>query len=158
MVFEWDTMCESSTSFLSRVLGRGVDMRCTMGAERARVRIDRTQAMQILANLATNARDAMNAQGSIEVRTRRVANGAEVAPEATPGPAVVTEIRDTGPGIPLEVQSEIFDAFFTTKHDGHGTGLGLSITRRIARDAGGDVTFETSSSGTTFHVVLPIVD
>jgi len=152
----WDDLCRETATFIDRVLGGGIVLESDLGAGEAQVRLDRTQAMQILVNLATNARDAMKARGTLGLRTRVVEDGAAVTAEGPPGPAVVTEISDTGGGIPEEIRSEIFDAFFTTKGREAGTGLGLAITRRLVREAGGDIHFRTSSEGTTFTIVLPM--
>ncbi len=154
-LFEWDGLCEESTSFLSRVLGRGVRVETTWNARGACVRMDRTQAMQVLANLATNARDAMGSGGTLRISSRIVENGREVAPKAAAAPAIVTEVRDEGPGIRPDLREAVFEPFFTTKEKGQGTGLGLSTSRRILRDSGGDLVFSTSERGTTFSIVLP---
>lgn len=64
------------------------------------------------------------------------------------------EVKDTGKGIPPEVQERLFDPFFTTKAS--GTGLGLSIATRIVEQHGGTLRFQTHGKrGTTFRVVLP---
>ncbi len=153
--FEWDGMCAEVTTFLTRLLGRTIDLELELDAGGARVHMDRAQAMQILTNLAVNARDAMNGVGTLTVATRRVTDGRRIAPEARSGPAVVLEVHDTGSGIPRDARPHVFEAFFTTKGEGRGTGLGLSTTQMIARESGGDITFRTSSEGTTFQVVIP---
>jgi signal transduction histidine kinase len=101
---------------------------------------------QVFLNLVVNAAQAIPAEGSISVTTRREGNLVHVA------------IADTGPGIPPEVRSKIFSAGFSTKAMGEGTGLGLAITREIVEDThGGKIDFETQVGvGTTFHVRIPI--
>ena len=70
---------------------------------------------------------------------------------------VVVEIADNGPGIPPDVQSHIFEPFYTTKGVGSGTGLGLVISNRIVADRhGGEIEFETKPGDTRFKVRLPI--
>ena len=65
------------------------------------------------------------------------------------------EVKDTGKGIPVEVQPRLFDPFFTTKAS--GTGLGLSIATRIVEAHGGALRFQTHGKrGTTFRIVLPM--
>jgi signal transduction histidine kinase len=155
--FAWDGMCAEVTTFLSRLLGRTIDLELALDAEGATVHMDRAQAMQILTNLAVNARDAMSGAGTLTVATRLEPDGSRVAPEARAAPAVVLEVHDTGSGIPPEARPYVFEAFFTTKGEGRGTGLGLSTTQRIVRESGGDITFRTSSEGTTFVVVIPVV-
>ncbi|MEO1351396.1 MAG: ATP-binding protein [Cyanobacteria bacterium J06635_15] len=77
------------------------------------------------------------------------------------------KIRDNGPGIPLEVQSRVFEDFFTTKPVGQGTGLGLSISKDIVENRHGGFLMlrspcfppagESEGSGTEFEILLPVV-
>jgi signal transduction histidine kinase len=99
---------------------------------------------QVWTNLLDNAIDALGQSGTITIRTRN-----------DQGRALV-EITDDGPGIPVEVQGRVFDAFFTTKDVGQGTGLGLATVYRIVVDRhGGALTFESQPGKTTFRVSLP---
>jgi signal transduction histidine kinase len=67
------------------------------------------------------------------------------------------EVSDTGPGIPEKVLPRIFDAFYTTKAAGSGSGLGLENARRIVvKRHLGSLDVDTSPSGTTFRVRLPL--
>jgi two-component system NtrC family sensor kinase len=84
---------------------------------------------------------------------------------AVPGPWVSITIRDNGPGIPAEIQSRIFDDFFTTKPVGQGTGLGLPISRQIVTEKHqGQIILRSpalsgstvSTQGTEFEVLLPL--
>src|SRR5205809_7339903 len=70
---------------------------------------------------------------------------------------VVVENADNGAGIPQNVQSHIFEPFYTTKGVGSGTGLGLVISNRIVADRhGGEIEFESEPGDTRFKVRLPI--
>jgi C4-dicarboxylate-specific signal transduction histidine kinase len=97
---------------------------------------------QVLLNLLDNAYDACGGRGRIEVT-------AEAA-----GHYVVVRVKDSGPGIPPEVQPHLFEPFFTTKGVGKGTGLGLHISRDLVAKFGGTLRFETGPGGTTFIVEL----
>src|SRR5574337_1671184 len=115
------------------------------------VRVDPLQIEQILLNLITNARDAMEpaGRGTIVIRT-----------EVISGNRVALSVTDTGPGIPGEIQSRIFDPFFTTKEVGKGTGLGLSICHGIVKEHGGDLTMESpvaDGRGACFTLILPLI-
>lgn len=104
-------------------------------------RVDKGQIQQVVLNLLNNGADAMENQGTLEVRVRHLADGTEV------------DVVDRGHGIPPDVQGRLFDPFFTTKAE--GTGLGLSITRRIVEAHGGSLRYVTGPHGTTFTVYLP---
>ena len=102
------------------------------------------QLNQVWTNLLDNAIDAVDGDGTITVRTRRV------------GDEVVVEVDDDGPGVPPELQSRLFEPFFTTKEVGRGTGLGLDIVRRIVQNHRGQVRVVSDPPGTRFQVRLPI--
>lgn len=96
-------------------------------------------------NILTNARQAIEGKGKIYITTRHLGN------------KVTISIRDTGPGMPEEVQKRIFEPFFTTKDVGFGTGLGLSITYgAIEMHKGKIVVKSRMGEGTEFLVELPI--
>ena len=96
-----------------------------------------------LLNLILNAAQAMNGKGDIAVT---------IASRDQHG---VLEIRDSGPGIPPELQERVFEPFFTTK--ARGGGLGLPIARRTAELHGGTLTLASSpGSGTVVTLTLPL--
>ena len=72
---------------------------------------------------------------------------------ATPAPSVDAE--DNGPGVPPEIQSRIFDTFFTTKSDGKGSGLGLSTVKLLVSEVGGTIELRAGAKGACFRVELP---
>lgn len=98
---------------------------------------------QVWTNLIDNAIAAMKGKGELTIRTYRTLN------------RVVVEIRDSGPGIPAEIQDHIFEPFFTTKQVGEGTGLGLDTVYRIVRAHRGEVRVESKPGDTCFLVSLP---
>jgi signal transduction histidine kinase len=97
---------------------------------------------QIWLNLIDNALDALPEGGKIQVSARRELD------------RVVVRVVDNGPGISPEIESRIFDAFFTTKPPGQGIGLGLEITRRLVRRYQGDITVDSLPGRTEFRVSL----
>ncbi len=101
---------------------------------------------QVLLNLIVNARDALPLGGRILVRT--LCTGDEVR----------IEVRDDGVGIPPEIQSRIFEPYFTTKPEGKGTGIGLALVVETVREWGGDVTATSEpGEGATFVLRLPAI-
>ncbi|MGH7392882.1 MAG: GAF domain-containing protein, partial [Candidatus Rokuibacteriota bacterium] len=109
-----------------------------------RVTVNEGQLRQVFLGIAANALEAMDADGVLTIRTRRLRDEVEV------------EFEDAGPGIPDEILSKVFDPFFTTKPPGQGTGLGLAIAQGIVTDHGGriDVTSRVGK-GAIFRVALP---
>jgi len=100
---------------------------------------------QVWTNLLDNAIDALNGKGEIRIQTRR------------DGDWAVVTIEDNGPGIPKEIQSRVFDAFFTTKPPGKGTGLGLNISYNIVvYKHRGDINLFSEPGKTRFEVWLSI--
>ncbi len=117
------------------------------------VSFDPLQLHQVLANLAVNARDAMPEGGVLELNVRLAP-----APGGRTGEWVCLAVRDSGIGIPPELQARVFDPFFTTKPIGQGTGLGLSQVYGIVAQHGGVVDLESHpGAGTEVRVLLPIV-
>ena len=108
--------------------------------------VDPGQIGQVLHNILINAREAMPAGGSIEVRAENVADAVD--------PRVRITIRDDGPGIPADVLPQIFDPYFTTKTGGNG--LGLATSYAIVTKHGGHIAVEsTPGAGTLFTIDLP---
>jgi signal transduction histidine kinase len=119
------------------------------------VRCRGQQIQQVIMNLLTNARDALNEKypGSHADKTIRVTARA-VDGDATL--RVRTTIEDRGTGIPEALRERIFEPFFTTKGRDRGTGLGLAISHGIAKDHGGQLTVESEvGQWTRFHLDLP---
>ncbi|RPI23230.1 MAG: GHKL domain-containing protein, partial [Actinobacteria bacterium] len=106
-----------------------------------------TELNQVWTNLIDNAADAVAGipDARITIRAKAVEDD------------VVVEVEDNGHGIPEEIQSKVFDSFFTTKPPGQGTGLGLQITHRIVVfDHGGAIDLQSEAGRTVFTVRLPI--
>jgi C4-dicarboxylate-specific signal transduction histidine kinase len=105
------------------------------------------QLEQVVVNLLTNARDALE-----EANTKVIAMESGVSADV-----VWLVVSDTGPGIPPGLEQRIFDPFFTTKEVGSGTGLGLSITYAIIEEHHGTISVENKASGgASFRVDLPL--
>ena len=110
------------------------------------IRADSVRIRQILSNLLANAQK-LTRQGSITL-------GAEVSV-----PHLHLWIRDTGPGVAIEMQEKIFEPFssLVQKRRSEGIGLGLSITRHLVMLHGGTITLESQpGTGSIFHVYLPL--
>jgi signal transduction histidine kinase len=128
---------------------RGIELNLEP-AEPIWLKADKEQIKQVLINLVQNAAESIEHSGAVQLRARQGA--ARRAKNSIP--VVTLEVSDTGKGIPPEMESRLFDPFFSTK-DG-GTGLGLPIAARIIEKHGGYIQYQTQQNrGTTFSIVLP---
>jgi len=109
---------------------------------------------QVILNIVVNAAHAI----SETIGNESVQKGVITISTHKAGDWVEIRISDTGSGIPEEVRSKIFNAFFTTKGVGKGSGQGLAISHSVIVDKhDGDLYFETEAGkGTTFIIHLPI--
>jgi signal transduction histidine kinase len=123
----------------------GIQIKTDMDPNLPAVHGNAGKLQQVFLNLILNARDAMSAGGSIELRSWAEGSGARV------------EVSDTGHGIAPENLHRIYDPFFTTKAARKGTGLGLSVTYGIIQEHGGSIeVFNRRDGGATFRVELPL--
>jgi signal transduction histidine kinase len=108
------------------------------------VEVDRTQLFRVLVNLLRNAVEAGASRVRVWVREQNT--------------TLMIEIADDGPGLPERVRANLFRPFATTSRRG-GAGLGLAIARDLMLAHGGDLELvATGRDGTTFRLVLPMVE
>jgi PAS domain S-box-containing protein len=144
---------------LRRVIGEDITLQLELAPSLWPVHADPGQLVQVLMNLAINARDAMPSGGTLRLRTaNRAVTSAEVdgRPGLAPGDYAALIVEDTGVGIDAATLPLIFEPFFTTKPLGQGTGLGLSTVYGIVKQSDGFVYVEsTPREGSRFTVLLP---
>ncbi len=127
-----------------------VRVTCPVPQARHWVLGDRNQLQQVFLNLFSNACDAMAGQATSDLQ---IGISAETVAGTRYWSCAVT---DTGTGIPPELQTKVFQSFFTTKPRGKGTGLGLSLSRTIVKEHNGDLRLRSEpGKGTTFFALLP---
>ena len=113
------------------------------------INLDPALIRQTFFNFVQNSIQAMSKGGSIYITTRMDEKGA--------GQRVIVEIRDTGIGIPEEIQERIFDAYFTTKENEGGIGLGLALAHQIITAHHGEVEMKSKvGMGTAFTIAFPV--
>ncbi|MES2353411.1 MAG: DAHL domain-containing protein [Pseudomonadota bacterium] len=111
------------------------------------VNCDIAQLNQVLLNLIKNSAQAMPGDGGEIIIETSMASSKEVR----------VVITDNGTGVPADIQSKIWEPFFTTKKAGSGTGLGLSTCAKIIKSHGGQIEMQSEvGKGTTFTITLPI--
>jgi len=137
-----------------------ITIRSDIRAEHDVVLADATQIHQVIMNLCTNARHAMQeAGGVLEIVLTEESPGEEVMALPTPGNYLKLKISDTGCGMDAQVLRRIFDPFFTTKEQGQGSGLGLSVVHGIVKSYGGVIQVASEpGEGTEFRVYLPLTE
>lgn len=105
---------------------------------------------QILINLVLNgaraAREVGAERPTVRISVRELAD------------ALAIDVRDTGPGVPEQVQARMFEPFFTTRNAGEGTGLGLAISQGLAESMGGSLEWLGNDGGAIFRLRLPMTE
>lgn len=119
----------------------GVDLNVEIAKDLPALSADAAQLRQVLLNLFVNALHAMPNGGQLSVRA------------CEHGSEVLIEVRDTGSGIPPELQTRIFKPFFTTRPG--GSGLGLAVCAQVVRDHGGRIEVRSQPGDTRFLVHWP---
>jgi len=120
---------------------------------------NRDQLIQVLINLVKNAAESVPDEGGEITLSTGYQPGVRVR---VPGSSqrlqlpLMVSVQDNGSGVPEDLQPHLFDPFVTTKPQ--GSGLGLALVAKIVSDHGGVIEFDSSARGTTFRIMLPIVE
>ncbi|OGS27500.1 MAG: hypothetical protein A2297_09860 [Elusimicrobia bacterium RIFOXYB2_FULL_48_7] len=133
---------------LINVLGTGIELVFDLGKNLPEVNFDKNQLLQVIVNLAMNARDA--GAGRLTIKTSLPAD------KQGNNEFVEITVADNGEGMGDEVKKHLFEPFFTTKEPGKGTGLGLSVVYGIIKQHNGFITVDSRpGAGTIFKITLP---
>jgi signal transduction histidine kinase len=130
--------------FTNDLIRLKVKLECQVSDPDLKIYADRALLEQAFINLVRNSLEALEGQEKGQILLKaRPENG-----------KVLIEISDNGPGIPSDIQSQVFIPFFTTKQA--GTGIGMSIVRKIIIMSGGSIRFRSNpGEGTTFYLLIP---
>ena len=150
-------------NMVQRLIGSDIQMVLQLAPTPLWVRVDPGQLLQVLMNLAINARDSMVnggellvETGSVKVRPKQLDRVAGAV--VVPGRYARLVVTDSGAGIASEDLPHLFEPFFTTKEIGKGTGLGLATVQGIVMQSDGYVWAENApGGGAVFTVLLPLV-
>jgi len=158
-ILDLNSIVADVEKMLRRLIGADVELEIISDPTIGKVKADRGQIEQVILNLAVNARDAMQQGGRLKIETRNAdldANDSRRKRYVVPGHYVMLQVSDTGMGMSAEVQSHIFEPFYTTKEQGKGTGLGLATVYGVIKQSGGYIWLESEiEKGSTFQVYLP---
>jgi PAS domain S-box-containing protein len=155
-----NNVLESMEGLLTRLIGEDIELKTKISPEKLVVMADNGQLEQVLMNLVTNSRDAMEYGGKITITAGREqpdedfidAGGYRGTKEY-----VCISVADTGTGMDAKVQEKMFEPFFTTKEVGKGTGLGLAIVYGLIKELNGHISVRSEvGCGTTFTIYLPL--
>jgi two-component system, cell cycle sensor histidine kinase and response regulator CckA len=161
-VLNLNSLVRETQKMLQRLMGEDIEQKIVLDLALGKTKADPGQMVQVIMNLAVNARDAMPKGGELTIVTANV-TFEEVATfcgvGVPPGQYVMLSVTDTGTGMDQETLGRVFDPFFTTKDAGKGTGLGLATVYGIVKQSGGYVFADSEpGKGTTFRIYLPQVD
>ncbi|MBN2803881.1 MAG: PAS domain S-box protein [Deltaproteobacteria bacterium] len=135
--------------------GTNIHLEITSGKDIQICRIDKNQISQVIDNIIINAKQAAPPATIIKLSFSGRTINSEDQLFLKPGQYVQIDISDNGPGIPSNLQSRIFEPFFSTKKDGHG--LGLATCSTIIDNHNGLLYISKSTSeGATFTILLPV--
>lgn len=133
-----EIVAETLTTLSAEIQDRKIEVEVEPGEDLPPAWVDRAQARQAFFNVIRNAIQAMSAGGGLRISFAGADRLIGVA------------FQDTGPGIPPDQMTELFEPFQTTKPDGHG--MGLMIVQRIMRDHGGGMLVESLPQGTRIQL------
>ena len=158
-VVDVNELVAGMTRLLERILEENIEVVLKTGRDIWPVLIDPAQLSAAVANLATNARDAMPKGGRLTIETKNAQLDADYValnPEVDAGDYVLLEVSDTGTGMSPETLSQVFEPFFTTKEVGRGTGLGLSMVFGFVKQSKGHIKiYSELGHGTIVRLYLP---
>jgi two-component system cell cycle sensor histidine kinase/response regulator CckA len=145
---DWNDAIGSVETILARLLPATIGLDVALASEPGRFLMDPSQAQQVVMNLVLNARDAIEGEGRIALRSEnQVVEGR---------PMAVLVVSDSGRGMDAGTCDHVFEPFFTTKEPERGTGLGLATVHAVAEDSEGSITVDSApGKGTTFRVAIP---
>ncbi len=145
------------------IIPRSAKLQTDFGTESLPAFLEETGFRQVILNLAINARDAIERNGRLKIRLRKVKKGDDIKVGASgktrkaPSHGAEISLSDNGKGIPAEIEEKLFDPFFTTKESSSGSGFGLYNTKLFIEDHKGEIGFSSEmGKGSVFYLYLPL--
>ncbi|MCX8059378.1 MAG: response regulator [Spirochaetes bacterium] len=150
---------DEANKLLKKLVGENIDIIYKLCAEKTKIYIDLINFEQILINLCSNAKDAMENGGIIKIETNNIKFRENNEKSILPGEYLEIKFSDNGSGIEEEFLPMIFDPFFTRKKDKEGTGLGLFLVSNIIKESNGYIFVSSEiNKGTEFIILFPIIE
>ncbi len=151
---------KSATSLITaQFKSHDIELKLELTEKELSVQINPFSVEEVVLNLLTNARDALECKQSQEcLNYKSIITICSAVREENNQLLGCLHVSDNGNGIPSTVADKMFDPFFTTKDPDKGTGLGLSISKSIVEEMGGTISFVTQGGeGSTFTICFPLV-
>jgi len=163
--FNLENLISDQLDLIKAVVSRQTKIETDLTGEELPVYLDDVSFRQTILNLAINSRDAVERDGVIKIKVRKVAADeimfADCSILATPAPreGAIIEFSDNGCGIPQEFINRIWEPFFTTKEASKGSGFGLYNAKLFIAQSKGRIAVKSEpGNGTTFYIYLPLAD
>jgi len=159
----WNEIAVGMRNLLDRLIGDNIELKFGLDPQLGLVRMDPSQAQQILLNLVLNSRDAMPGGGTISLETGNckvqiVTPSTLSSQEPVVLPCALFVVSDNGQGMDETTRARMFEPFFTTKGS-KGTGLGMATVHDIVTTSGGLVYVDSKPGhGTRISVLLPLLE
>lgn len=152
-----ESLIDEVIFFMSSVLPSNIQIDKTVSRDIPPILADANKLHEIFVNLCTNASQAMEEGGEIEISLEKYSGNFKG--QCPDGEYVCLSIRDTGIGIDDEVLPHIFEPFYTTKEQNVGTGMGLAVVYGIVKEMNCEIFVDSEKGvGTTFTLLFPQYD
>ncbi len=153
------SIVENTLSLIRAIMIRDkITLEVSVAPELPQVLCRSSEIQQVIMNLVTNARDALNERYESRAEAKHIVVSAHMLFEEDKQWVRLT-VEDFGNGIPKTILERVFDPFFTTKPCSEGTGLGLSVSHGIVQEHGGRLKVESEPGQfTRFHLDLPVAE
>jgi signal transduction histidine kinase len=158
-LLNFNSIISGMEEMLRSLFGEAVEFIIDLTINLNYIKADPGQMEQVLMNMAVNSKDAMPKGGKMTISSHNVLLREPVFWEdlkIEPGEYVMINISDSGVGMSRELQTRIFEPFFSTKKEGRGTGLGLSTVYGIIKQCGGFLEIKSQpGKGSSFKLYFP---
>jgi len=158
--FDLAATVDGMARLIQRLLGEQIQLKIDYAGQ-VPILADRGQFEQVVLNLVSNGRDAINETGQVRISVRSLpkAEAAALGSRLVDAQQALLEVTDTGRGMNAETKQRLFEPFFTTKSRGQGTGLGLATVHGIVAQSGGAIFVKSEvGGGSSFRIFIPLHD
>ena len=144
-----EDVINKALSLIQKTLqSENIEVLCEFNANRELL-LYKNEFIQVLLNLIKNARDVLK---ELEVQNPQI-----IIRTSIQNAHIVIEVMDNGSGVKEEIQTKIFEPYFSTKDEKNGTGLGLYMSKLIIQGhLGGELSVRNSDDGAVFSIKIPL--